>query len=130
MVREKRNRLQLLRRVWECQKSACGLPNAEPSTLGTSAVYFANTTLEQFIADMKYEAVEEFAEKIKEYINNKVIADFDDSESVKYYTINLDEFESERGYTMTTVWLSLRIKNIWTRRSKNNETHVRIDFNE
>ena len=40
-------------------------------------------------------AVEEFSEKIKEYINNKVIADFDDSESVKYYTIDLDEFESE-----------------------------------
>ena len=63
--------------------------------MGASAVYFANTTLEQFIADMKYEAVEEFAEKIKEYINNKVIADFDDSESVKYYTVDLDEFESE-----------------------------------
>lgn len=57
--------------------------------------YFVNTTLEQFIADMKYEAVEEFAERVKEYINNKVIADFDDSESVKYYTIDLDEFESE-----------------------------------
>ena len=40
-------------------------------------------------------AVEEFAEKVKEYINNKVIADFDDSESVKYYTVDLDEFESE-----------------------------------
>lgn len=79
----------------ECQKSVCGLPNAEPSTLGTSAVYFVNTTLEQFIADMKYEAVEEFAEKIKEYINSKVIADFGDSESVKYYTIDLDEFERE-----------------------------------
>ena len=39
--------------------------------------------------------VEEFAERVKEYINNKVIADFDDSESVKYYTIDLDEFESE-----------------------------------
>lgn len=41
------------------------------------------------------QAVKEFAEKVKEYINNKVIADFDDSESVKYYTIDLDEFESE-----------------------------------
>ena len=40
-------------------------------------------------------AVEEFSEKIKEYINNKVIEDFDDSESVQYYTIDLDEFESE-----------------------------------
>lgn len=41
------------------------------------------------------QAVEEFAEKLKEYINNKVIADFDDSDSVEYYTIDLDEFESE-----------------------------------
>lgn len=40
-------------------------------------------------------SVKEFAEKLKEYINNKVIADFDDSDSVKYYTIDLDEFESE-----------------------------------
>lgn len=43
----------------------------------------------------KKNAVKEFADKVKEYINNKVIADFDDSESVKYYTIDLDEFESE-----------------------------------
>ena len=43
----------------------------------------------------KRKAVEEFAEKVKEYINNKVIADFDDSESVQYYTIDLDEFECE-----------------------------------
>ena len=41
------------------------------------------------------ETTREFAEKVKEYINNKVIADFDDSESVKYYTVDLDEFESE-----------------------------------
>ena len=41
------------------------------------------------------QAVKEFAEKLKEYINNKVIADFDDSDSVKYYTVDLDEFESE-----------------------------------
>ena len=40
-------------------------------------------------------AVKDFADKVKEYINNKVIADFDDSESVKYYTVDLDEFESE-----------------------------------
>lgn len=41
------------------------------------------------------QAVEEFAERVKEYINNKVIADFDDSDSVEYYTIDLDEFERE-----------------------------------
>ena len=43
----------------------------------------------------KKNAVKEFADKVKEYINNKVIEDFDDSESVQYYTIDLDEFETE-----------------------------------
>ena len=41
------------------------------------------------------QAVKEFAEMVKDYINDKVIADFDDSDSVKYYTVDLDEFESE-----------------------------------
>lgn len=47
------------------------------------------------IGEQIVQAVKEFAERVKEYSNNKVIADFDDSESVKYYTIDLDEFESE-----------------------------------
>lgn len=47
------------------------------------------------IDDHRKQAVKEFADKVKEYINNKVIEDFDDSESVKYYTIDLDEFEIE-----------------------------------
>ena len=47
------------------------------------------------IDDHRKQAVKEFADKVKEYINNKVIEDFDDSESVQYYTIDLDEFESE-----------------------------------
>ena len=47
------------------------------------------------IKELQDQAVKEFAERVKEYINNKVIADFDDSESVKYCTIDLDEFESE-----------------------------------
>lgn len=53
-----------------------------------------NTRFNQY-KNREEQAVKEFAEKLKEYINNKVIADFDDSESVKYYTIDLDEFESE-----------------------------------
>lgn len=52
-------------------------------------------TLLEYIKKEKRNAVKEFADKVKEYINNKVIADFDDSESVKYYTIDLDEFEIE-----------------------------------
>lgn len=61
-----------------------------------------NARSERFESNMKSvleiekrNAVEEFAKKLKEYINNKVIADFDDSESVQYYTIDLDEFECE-----------------------------------
>lgn len=47
------------------------------------------------IDEQRKQAVKEFADKVKEYINNKVIEDFDDSDSVQYYTIDLDEFESE-----------------------------------
>ena len=36
--------------------------------MGTSTVCFVNTTLERFIADMKYEAVEEFAERLKDLL--------------------------------------------------------------
>lgn len=61
-----------------------------------------NARSERFESNMKSvleiekrNAVEEFTKKVKEYINNKVIADFDDSESVQYYTIDLDEFECE-----------------------------------
>ena len=50
----------------ECYRSACGLPNAEQSTLGTSSSYLVNTMTEKFIADIKQEAVKEFAEKLKE----------------------------------------------------------------
>lgn len=47
------------------------------------------------IDEHRGQAVKEFAEKIKGYINDKVMEDFDDSDSVKYYTIDLDEFESK-----------------------------------
>lgn len=56
----------------------------------------------QFLENMKNvleiekrSAVKEFAEKIKDYINDKVMEDFDDSDSVEYYTFDLDEFESK-----------------------------------
>ena len=56
----------------ECQRTCCGLPNAEPSTLGTSSSYLVNTTSEKLITDIKYEAVKEFAEKVKakSYVND------------------------------------------------------------
>ena len=49
----------------EYQRTCCGLPNAEPSTLGTSSSYLVNTTSEKLITDIKYDAVKEFAEKLK-----------------------------------------------------------------
>ena len=54
----------------ECHRSACGLPNAEPSTLGTSSSYLVNTTTEKSMDDIKREAVKEFAERLKEKVHN------------------------------------------------------------
>lgn len=54
----------------ECQRSCCGLPNAEPSTLGTSSSYIVyDTTSEKLINDIKYDAVKEFAEKLKKRLD-------------------------------------------------------------
>lgn len=50
----------------ECYRSDCGLPNAEPSGLGTSSSYLVNTMTEKSITGIKQEAVKEFAEKLKE----------------------------------------------------------------
>lgn len=63
--------------------------------LSIDTVKEMNTIARGIIDEYQEKAVKEFAEKLKEYINNKVMADFDDSESVEYYTINLDEFENE-----------------------------------
>lgn len=57
--------------------------------------YYPLTQLREIMEEEKSVAVKEFADKVKEYINNKVIEDFDDSDSVQYYTIDLDEFESK-----------------------------------
>lgn len=41
------------------------------------------------------QAVKEFADKIKDYINNKVEDEYGDmSDSVNYITIDIDEFET------------------------------------
>lgn len=52
----------------ECQRSACGSPNIETSTLGTSSSYLVNTISEEFITDIKREAVKEFAEKLRKKV--------------------------------------------------------------
>lgn len=49
----------------ECQRSACGLPNIETSTLGTSSSNLVHTMPEILIDDIKRKAVKEFAEKLK-----------------------------------------------------------------
>ena len=57
----------------ECNRSDCGLPNAEPSALGTSSSYSVNTTKEKSIDDIRREAVKEFAEKLWNKIKDKGI---------------------------------------------------------
>lgn len=61
----------------ECQRSACGLPNIETSTLGTSSSYLVNTISEELITDIKREAVNEFAEKLKQAICDNTYPYFD-----------------------------------------------------
>ena len=42
----------------------------------------------------KIEAVKDFAEKLKDYINDKIIEEFFDmAVDIKYFTIDIDEFE-------------------------------------
>ena len=77
----------------ECQRTCCGLPNAEPSTLGTSSSYLVNTTSEKLITDIKYEAVKEFAEKLRKRLtadrasNDNVVinANYEIDELLKEY---------------------------------------------
>ena len=47
------------------------------------------------IDDQRKQAVKEFADEIKDYINNKVEDEYGDmSDSVNYITIDIDEFET------------------------------------
>ena len=44
--------------------------------------------------NIKRQAVQEFAEKLKDYINDKVVEEFNDmAVDLKYFTIDIDEFE-------------------------------------
>ena len=46
------------------------------------------------IRAQKKQAVKEFAEKLKDYINDKIIEEFFDmAVGIKYFTIDIDEFE-------------------------------------
>ena len=46
------------------------------------------------IMAQKKQAVKEFAEKLKDYINDKIIEEFFDmAVGIKYFTIDIDEFE-------------------------------------
>ena len=79
----------------ECQRSACGLPNAEPSTLGTSSSYLVNTTAEKSMDDIKREAVKEFAEKLKEKLFSVFGKTFCDEFDTEDITIFIDELLKE-----------------------------------
>ena len=57
---------------------------------------FANYQIasDKQIMAQKKQAVKEFAEKLKDYINDKIIEEFFDmAVGIKYFTIDIDEFE-------------------------------------
>ena len=52
------------------------------------------TASDKEIMAQKKQAVKEFAEKLKDYINDKIIEEFFDmAVGIKYFTIGIDEFE-------------------------------------
>ena len=78
---------------YECQRTACCLPNVALSTLGSSS-YSVNVT-EKSIDDIKREAVKEFAEKLKEKLFSvfgKTLCGEFDTEDI---TIFIDELLKE-----------------------------------
>ena len=53
-----------------------------------------NQIVQSAIEKVKIKAVKEFAEKVKDYINDKVVEEFYDmAVDVQYITIDIDEFE-------------------------------------
>ena len=61
---------------------------------------FANYQIasDKEIMAQKKQAVKEFAEKLKDYINDKIIEEFFDmAVGIKYFTIDIDEFEEHVG---------------------------------
>ena len=79
----------------ECQRSACGSPNIETSTLGTSSSYLVNTISEEFITDIKREAVKEFAEKLRKKVISLNVWEFGEIEIIDVDDIDelLKEYE-------------------------------------
>lgn len=81
----------------ECKKSACGLPDAMPSTLTTSSSYLVNTTTEKSMDDIKREAVKEFAEKLKEKLfsvfGKTLCSEFDTEDITLFIDELLKEYE-------------------------------------
>ncbi len=78
----------------ECRGS-CGLPDAEPSTLGTSSSYSVRAMTEKSIDDIKREAVREFAEELKEnyflFLGKEICSDID----AEYIGFIIDELLKE-----------------------------------
>ena len=78
----------------ECRGS-CGLPDAEPSTLGTSSSYLVNKTAEKSIDDIKREAVREFAEELKAYYILFLGVDICSDLSEKQFSCLIDNIRKE-----------------------------------
>lgn len=83
----------------ECQKSCCGLPNAEPSTLGTSSSYLVNTISQKLITDIKHDAVKEFVEKLKTKLftifGKTICSDLDTEDITDIIDEELKEYEDD-----------------------------------
>lgn len=68
--------------------------NAGILARGVRDLNHENYELTEKIKQAKIEAVKEFAEKLKDYINDKIIEEFFDmAVGIKYFTIDIDEFE-------------------------------------
>ena len=74
--------------------SLCDNPEGKAKLWKSALVYEIGLLLDEYAA-IKDKAVKEFADIIKDYINNKVEDEYGDmSDSVNYITIDIDEFET------------------------------------
>ena len=83
---------------YECQRTACCLPNVASSELGSSS-YSVNAP-EKSIDDIKREAVKEFAEKLKAKLfsvfGKTICSDFDTEDITIFIDELLKEYENEK----------------------------------
>ena len=59
-----------------------------------NSLYYSKEELEKKLQRERKETAKEFAEKLKDYINDKIVEEFyDTAVDIKYFTIDVDEFE-------------------------------------